>query len=201
MSVPDSTGYLGNQNIRAHGNSKTQEDFSKYNLREAVKLPDEEKPNEWIAYNLFEFHKLCFMLYETISDYCNEESCPAMTAGPKYKYLWSDDQRLPVEQCARDYIYRVLDWVQEQLDNNIIFPSNPSDDFPPNFKEICQTIARRLSRVYAHIHHHHLPIVRELKEEAHMNTSLKHFIYFIIEFDLVPPNELDPLKDFVQSIT
>jgi len=178
-------------------------DSNRKNLKDAVRLPDREDPNEWIANNLFDFHKQICMLFGTISEFCNAQSCPKMTAGKKYEYWWSKGpDRRPVESCASDYIDHLLDWVQEQLDDEEVFPSLSVDKkFPKNFNIVCQTIARRLFRVYAHICHHHLNTVKNLKEEAHMNTSLKHFIYFIKEFDLVPENELEPLKDYIENLT
>lgn len=35
---------------------------------------------------------------------------------------------------------------------------------------------------------------------AHLNTSFKHFLYFIWEFDLVQAGELDALRDIVTEI-
>ena len=51
--------------------------------------------------------------------------------------------------------------------------------FPKNFLTIAKTILKRLFRVYAHIYHAHFRDVVRLTEEAHLNTSFKHFIYFI----------------------
>ena len=48
-----------------------------------------------------------------------------------------------------------------------------------NFLSIAKTILKRLFRVYAHIYHQHFPEVVQLGEEAHLNTSFKHFIYFV----------------------
>lgn len=178
-----------------------QIDSSKYNLRDAVKLPSRENPNEWIANNIFDFHKQICMLFGTVSQFCSAQSCPKMTAGKKYQYLWSyGPERQPVEYSAFEYIHLLLAWVQEQLDDESIFPSMSIEKgFPADYIEICKTIAKRLMRVYAHIYHHHLQEVRKLKEEAHMNTSLKHFIYFVSEFELVSNSELDPLKDYIQK--
>lgn len=180
----------------------SQIDSSKYDLKGAVKLPEGEDENEWMANNLFDFHKQICMLYGTVSEYCTIETCPKMTASKKYEYWWSyGHERRPVELCASDYIHHLLDWVQEQLDSEQVFPSTPDVKFPTDFRETCKTIARRLFRVYAHIYHHHLAVVRLLKEEAHMNTSLKHFIYFVQEFNLVEDEKLEPLKDFIQNLT
>ena len=73
--------------------------------------------------------------------------------------------------------------------------------FPKNFIQIAKTILKRLFRVYAHIYHQHFRCgnwnkctnaiqnifmfswlnreVVSLGEEAHLNTSFKHFIYFV----------------------
>ena len=180
----------------------SQIDLGKYDLKGAVKLPNREDPNEWIANNLFNFHKQICMLYGTVSEFCTPETCPKMTAGRKYEYWWSyGPERRPVEVSAPEYIDHLLDWVQEQLDDEDTFPSKSMDkEFPPSFRTICQTIARRLFRIYAHVYHHHLAVVRNFKADGHMNTSLKHFIYFVTEFDLVLPNDLEPLKDLVVNL-
>ena len=72
------------------------------------------------------------------------------------------------------------------------------------------TIFKRMFRVYAHIYHCHFEQVRLLNlsvalisvvglglllhfylqvvsmgAEAHLNTCFKHFVYFVMEFDLV----------------
>ena len=51
--------------------------------------------------------------------------------------------------------------------------------FPKNFLAMAKTILKRLFRVYAHIYHQHFPEVVQLGEEAHLNTSFKHFIFFV----------------------
>jgi len=57
--------------------------------------------------------------------------------------------------------------------------------FPKNFVNIVKNIFKRLFRVYAHIYHSHFPKIVSLGEEAHLNTSFKHFIYFVQEFELI----------------
>lgn len=44
---------------------------------------------------------------------------------------------------------------------------------------VAKTILKRLFRVYAHIYHQHFDSVMRLQEEAHLNTSFKHFIFFV----------------------
>ncbi len=73
--------------------------------------------------------------------------------------------------------------------------------FPRNFLSIAKTILKRLFRVYAHIYHQHFQQVIQLREEAHLNTSFKHFIYFIQEFGLVDKKELAPLQELIDKLT
>lgn len=169
-----------------------------YDLKAAVKLPERQGESEWIAINLYEFHKQICLLFRTISEYCTRDSCPKMTAGKcQYHWLSGPQNQISVEYTASQYINYLLDSVQEQLDDERLFPTSPRAEFPENFKDICKTIAKRLLRVYGHIHHHHIDRVRRFNEEAHMNTGLKHFIYFVIEFDLVTKDHLEPVRDWI----
>merc|ERR1712020_501129 len=64
-----------------------------------------------------------------------------------------------------------------------------------------KTILKRLFRVYAHIYHQHFKEVVSLGEEAHLNTSFKHFIYFVQEFQLIEKKELAPLQELIDRLT
>ena len=72
--------------------------------------------------------------------------------------------------------------------------------FPRNFLSVAKTILKRLFRVYAHVYHQHRDDVRRLDEEAHLNTSFKHFIFFIEEFSLIDKKELTPLQDLIDIL-
>lgn len=161
------------------------------------------------------------MLYGTITDYCTDESCPVMNAGPKYEYHWADSKvsKKALRLSAPKYIDYLMTWIQNQLDDESIFPSKigiyfyssfknsiylfkfKGHPFPKDFKDIIKTIFKRLFRVYAHIYHSHFNIItQELGEEAHLNTSFKHFIYFVKEFNLVDRKELQPLSELIESL-
>jgi len=43
--------------------------------------------------------------------------------------------------------------------------------------------------------------VVELGEEPHLNTSFKHFIYFVQEFNLVDRRELAPMQELIDRLT
>jgi hypothetical protein len=56
------------------------------------------------------------MLFATLVDFCTEESCPSMSAGPKYKYFWSDGTRKPEDVPACKYVFSLMEWIQAQLE-------------------------------------------------------------------------------------
>jgi MOB kinase activator 1 len=122
-----------------------------------------------------------------------------MSAGPKYEYHWADGVRVkrPIKCCAPEYIDFMMTWVQEQLDSETVFPSRMGVPFPKNFMQITKTILKRLFRVYAHIYHAHFEKVCQLEEERHLNTSFKHFTFFVHEFDLIDKKELVPLAELI----
>ncbi|NXY53506.1 MOB1A kinase, partial [Callaeas wilsoni] len=198
------------------------------NLRQAVMLPEGEDLNEWIAVNTVDFFNQINMLYGTITEFCTESSCPVMSAGPRYEYHWADGTNIkkPIKCSAPKYIDYLMTWVQDQLDDETLFPSKiggcsrvsrdgpsrlsralipacrciPGVPFPKNFMSVAKTILKRLFRVYAHIYHQHFDSVMRLQEEAHLNTSFKHFIFFVQEFSLIDRRELAPLHELIEKL-
>jgi MOB kinase activator 1 len=63
------------------------------------------------------------MLYGTLAEYCTDTSCPSMTAGPKYKYLWTDGRSKPADLSAKVYCASLMEWIQSQLEDEKVFPS------------------------------------------------------------------------------
>lgn len=90
-------------------------------------------------------------------------------------------------------------WVENQLNNEGLFPCIEGVPFPKNFQSTIKVIVKRLFRVYAHIYHSHFSNIMRLGAEAHLNTCFKHFIYFIDEFKLVEDKELAPLAELIQQ--
>lgn len=79
------------------------------------------------------------MLYGTITEMCTEESCPVMSAGPKYEYHWADGQTVkkPIKCSAPKYIDYLMTWVQDQLDDEALFPSKIGESYGGVLKIIC----------------------------------------------------------------
>lgn len=168
-------------------------------LHRAVRLPEGEDLNEWIAAHTVDLFQQVCMVYGTVTHFCTESSCTAMTAGPKYEYRWANGLT-PIRCSAPAYVSHLVGWVQDQLDNEALFPSQAGVPFPDNFVRVVRRILRRLFRVYAHIYHHHFSQVLALGEEAHLNTSFKHFACFVKEFDLVDQRNLVPLQELIHKL-
>merc|ERR1712232_215926 len=149
-----------------------------------------------------DFFNQISLLYGSVIDWCTDESCPIMSAGSKYEYLWADGVKVktPTALSAPQYVSALMDWIQALLDNEKIFPSRTDVPFPKHFEGVVQNIFKRLFRVYAHIYYSHFSKIVSLGEEAHLNTCFKHFYLFITEFELVDKREIAPLQDLIDNL-
>lgn len=126
-----------------------------------------------------------------------------MRACFRFEYLWCDGVRFqkPIELNAPQYVDFLMIWIQGLLDDPHVFPTRLGVAFPKNFASVVRTIFKRLFRVYAHIYLTHFSKMVQLGQEAHINTSFRHFYYFVKEFDLiVEKKELAPLMDLIKKI-
>jgi hypothetical protein len=63
-----------------------------------------------------------------------------------------------------------------------------------------KVIFTRLFRVFAIVYYHHFTPLEEIGAVSHLNTSFKHFIFFIWEYDLVAEAEQEALQDIIKEI-
>ncbi|XP_075400818.1 MOB kinase activator 3A [Tenrec ecaudatus] len=166
-------------------------------LRLAVQLPPGEDLNDWVAVHVVDFFNRVNLVYGTVSDGCTEQSCPVMSGGPKYEYRWQDERefRKPTALPAPKYMDLLMDWVEAQINNEDLFPTNVGTPFPKNFLQVVKKILSRLFRVFVHVYIHHFDRIAQMGSEAHVNTCYKHFYYFVREFSLIDTKELEPLKE------
>lgn len=165
-----------------------------------ISLPHGENLMEWYAYNVFDFHRQVSMLFSTISEYCTCKTCPKMTAGSGYQYLWSEGIPSPIDMPAPNYIWRLLNLIENQLDDENIFPSSQNKPFPDNIEKIVKNIMKRLFRVYAHFYYHHINHFLQLKVAKELDTSFIHFIRFNNKYKLIQPQQLEPLSNLISNI-
>ncbi|KAF1941949.1 hypothetical protein EJ02DRAFT_454624 [Clathrospora elynae] len=173
-------------------------------LRKAVKLPEGEDKDEWLAVNVVDFYNQINLLYGSITEFCSPQSCPEMKATDEFEYLWQDSEnyKKPTKMPAPEYIEHLMAWVQSNVDNEAMFPSRIGVPFPKTFPALIRNMFKRLYRVYAHIYCHHYPVIIELGLEPHLNTSFKHYVLFIDEHGLASGSKdfWGPLGDLVESM-
>lgn len=64
-------------------------------LKELIQLPQDEDLNDWLAVNTIHFFNIASMVYGTCFEFCTEESCPKMSVGAKFEFLWAGKLSLP----------------------------------------------------------------------------------------------------------
>lgn len=172
-------------------------------LGKMVELPPGAELHHWLSVHTVDFYNLTNVLYGSLTEFCTTASCPVMSSGPRYEYLWRDGTpRYPkaTKVSAPEYVQLLMTWIENQINDERVFPSEDRNPYPAGFEDIVKNIFRRLFRVYAHVYYWHFPKIRELQEEAHLNTAFKHFMFFVWEFDLIPPEELTPLHDLLINL-
>lgn len=173
-------------------------------LADCIKLPDGYQLHEWVAVHVVDFFNEVSLLYGTISEFCTPESCPQMSAGPCYTYLWADgvQQVTPVSLPAAEYVDRLLKWVEDQLADSTLFPVDDASSSVDSQRLLpaARNILKRLFRVYAHMYHNHLPSFAALHAESHLHFCFKRFVLFVREFDLVERKELHALGKLIHAL-
>jgi len=151
-----------------------------------VALPPGEELDGWLAFNAKEIFDQCKSLFGFFSDKC---TCPSMTAGEQYEYLWKDDTMTdPVKLPAKQYVELLLKW------------ADPKIHVPDEKIQGLDGIMRRLFRVYAHIYCHHKDTMLEHSIEPHFKKCLKHFVLLAKEFKLVNDDDFTPMKDYINAL-
>eukprot|EP00754_Rhynchopus_humris_P037344 Rhum_TRINITY_DN19526_c0_g1::Rhum_TRINITY_DN19526_c0_g1_i1::g.170205::m.170205/K06685/MOB1, Mats; MOB kinase activator 1 len=179
-------------------------------LREMVRLPEGTMLEHWLASHCQDFYNMTKLLYGTVTEFCTEESCPAMSCGRRYEYVWKDKTDARYKKgwrcSASTYVELLMDWAEQQLTDDAIFPTSESCNaaasppYPSDFHKIVSNIAKRLFRVYAHVYHTHYFSVQNLDLEAHLNTTFQHFVLFSLEFGLLEKAEMSPLSDLIEDL-
>lgn len=173
-------------------------------MRLTVRKPEAEMLGEWLTTNSVEIYKEIEFIYGVLADYCTKESCPSMTAGRRFEYLWADGVKYiqPVKLTAPDYVKHLMIWVEKMLEpyvNKRKLTEN-GEFVNKSWKKAFRNIFKRLFRVYAHIYHSHMKIIEELNIQKHLNTSFKRFVMFVDEFSIITLAHMEPLADLVRKM-
>jgi len=117
------------------------------------------------------------------------------------EYTWTDQQKKQSRVSAPQYMDLMMLNIQNQLDDESLFPTKSDREFPRDFiSTTVRPIFRQLFRVFAHIYHQHYEKILHLEEEAHLNTLFAHFISFSNEYDLLDKKEIAPLQELIELL-
>lgn len=74
--------------------------------------------------SVVDFFNRINLIYGTVSEYCDSASCPTMSGGARFEYLWADGDKYkkPTALPAPQYVSLLMDWTEAQINNESIFP-------------------------------------------------------------------------------
>jgi MOB kinase activator 1 len=107
---------------------------------------------------------------------------------------------------APDYVEKVLQWIADQINDESKFPDDEDEAAAlrifqtREFAALCGQIFRRLFRVFGIIYSSFFSTLEALDMAPHLNSAFKHFIFFTMEFQLLPEREMEPLDVLVKPI-
>jgi MOB kinase activator 1 len=188
---------------RAQYSDVTLKTLGSGDLKGAVKLPAGEDLNEWLAANTVDFFNELSLIWGIICDIGVSRSLGSGTGFPPgFEYRWADGRRFksPVACSGPEYIDYVMTWVEKEINNETLFPTTSSAPFPKNFLSSIKQLYTRMFRIFAIIYCHHFSQLEELGAVSHLNTSFKHFVLFLWEYDLVAATELEALQDIIEEL-
>jgi len=162
----------------------------KGNFKTIVVLPKYVDVLEWVAVNIFDFYQNVNLFYGIVTEFCHQDTCPTMSAGPLLNYTWINQDRKHVHLPAPTYIDYVMTWVQNLLEDDNTFPTKAGHEFPQNFPSTAKHVYRQLLRVFAHIYHAHYEHILHLRSEPHFNSLFAHFLAFGAEYKLLDVSEV-----------
>lgn len=173
-------------------------------LLHAVVLPEGTDEDEFLAGEFVDFFSEVSTLFqlEEVQEVCSELTEPGQGFPRGIEYRWADASATTAQRVsAPAYIVHVLAWIQDMFQNAAVFPVSLDDAFPATFKETYMSeLCTRLFRVFAVFYHTFLDTFEALGVDNHLHSTFKHFIFFVVHFDLVQPKEHRALKTVIPVI-
>ena len=169
-----------------------------------IRLPEHLQHDykmDWLSINTFDFFNSLNSLIGSLQQFCQAEV--PMNGPGGVEYMWTDSQKRQMRVSAPQYIDAVLSHIQSQLDDELVFPTKSSSQYPSDFLTTIRWIFRQFIRLFAHVYHTYYDKILLLECEAHWNTLLVHVYLFAVEFDLLQHDgkkECACLQDLIDSL-
>lgn len=189
------------------GKSKLASDISviapgKENIQEAITCPADSDVNDFISYSLCQFIEDIEAFVNFIKPECQQQAqCACMNAGAGNSYLWQDSkEQKPYEVSSVIYCQKLMAWGVEQLNNGQLFPVEDGGVYPKDFLKQVKPIFRRLVRVYMHIVHCHMNLVKMSGMEAKFFHCLKLYTSFTLKYKLCEEDDFAPIAHVLKEM-
>merc|ERR1712105_272169 len=164
-------------------------------------LPGGLDYNEWLAPHTIGFFEHVNLTYGTVSEYCNQSSCPEMVGPGPRNYSWIDEKGKKTRVSAPQYVDYVMTYCQKTINDENVFPTKHGNEFPATFgSQYIRKMVRLLFHVLAHVYHSHFKEIVLLQLHAHLNALFAHFVGFSVRFNLLEEKELEVMSDLVEAL-
>lgn len=164
-------------------------------------LPGGLDYNEWLASHTIGFFEHVNLTYGTVSEYCNQSSCPEMVGPGPRNYSWIDEKGKKTRVSAPQYVDYVMTYCQKTINDENVFPTKHGNEFPATFEsQYIRKMVRLLFHVLAHVYHSHFKEIVLLQLHAHLNALFAHFVGFSVRFNLLEEKELEVMSDLVEAL-
>ena len=148
---------------------------------------------------MIEAYNTLLVIYGFLQNECKAETCPTMSAGSNYQYLWANEKDGKTEALSAPvYIEKLFAWVSTQMDDENVFST--SSTYSKNFLPTVKKILSRMFRVYAHIYYQHMNVMQEDAARANLDKCFRIFYYFVDTFKLISEKELLPLQPLIDQL-
>lgn len=173
----------------------------KHNIEEAIKCPADSDVNDFIGYNLCQFLEDIEAFVNFIKPECeHKESCKSMNAGENFHYQWQDGKQKPYTVSAVEYCQKLLEWSMQQLADPSIFPEEEGGQYPKDFIKMVKPIFRRLFRVYMHIAHNHMDLIKKNGIEEKYFHCVKLYVEFTKKYKLCDDDDFAPIANMLKNM-
>ncbi|KAG5273971.1 hypothetical protein AALO_G00157760 [Alosa alosa] len=164
-------------------------------------LPHGLDLNEWMATNTISFFQLVTLISSALSELCTSTSCPTASGPGDRVYFWKDESGRKLKCSAPLYTDYALSYIQELLSDEDVFPVRADADFPAGFIFLVQKVFLLMFRTLAHLYSAHYTQLVAMEMHPHLNTVFTHLVLFCQSFQLLEPQEIEPLQDLITALT
>lgn len=98
------------------------------------------------------------------------------------------------------YSEKLLEQIQLQIEDESLFPRDENQDFPRKFDSIVKSNFRRMARIYGHLFYSHYDLFKSNQIDVLLNSSFKHFMFFVLEFSLISKRDLQPYEELISKM-